>query len=143
MWCWLLLGDFGFAGCALCGGGGFGGGLGQCVVDGGIELGYVHDLGPAIGCEDDDGGGLVEADSLSHGAVSLNFRSEATAGIHHEGKLLFVVGEPFSGEAGQVILAGDGLLGGEDVATELVAELRRDLVLEVARGDGGVLAPLM
>jgi hypothetical protein len=141
--CGLLLGEFGFAGCALCGGGGFGGGLGQGVVDGGVELGYVHDLSPAVGGEDDDGGGLVEADALAHGAVSLDFRGEAAAGVHDEGKLLFVVGEPLAGEGGEVVLAGDGLLSGEDVAAELVGEFGRDLVLEIARGDGGVLAPLV
>ena len=52
-----------------------------------------------------------------------------------------MLGEPATRKALQVFLAVDRGLRGEDVQPVLLRKLRRDLVLQIARGDGGVAAP--
>ena len=119
------------------------GGLREGLVDGGVELGHVSDLGPAVGGKDEDAGGVDEADAFPEAVVGLNFGGEEAAGIHDEGHLLAVGLEPLAGEVVEVVLAGDGVLVGEDVAPILLSDGGRDFVLEIAGGDGGVAAPEM
>src|ERR1019366_2943703 len=58
-----------------------------------------------------------------------------------ERRRLAVLREPVTREALKIFLAVDRGLRGEDVQTILLGEFRRDLVLQVARRDGGVAAP--
>lgn len=49
--------------------------------------------------------------------------------------------KPQTCERAQVVLVRDQRLRGEDIPPEVVGQLGRDLVLQVARGDGRVQAP--
>ena len=125
-------------------GGGLGGGgwgLGQGSVDGLVEEGWVHDLGPVLLSYDEDRGGLGEAYALAEGLVGLDLLGEEAGGIYDEGHVQAVLLEPGAGVVLKVVLAGDGGLGGEDVTAVVLGGLGGDLVLEVAGGDGGVEAP--
>lgn len=118
-----------------------GGGLRQGLVDGGVELRHVRDLGPAGGRQDEDAGGVFEADALAQAEVCLDFGGEEAVGVHDEGHLLVVGLEPLAGEVVEVVFAGNRVLAREDVAAILFGCGGRDLVLEVTGVDGGLAAP--
>jgi hypothetical protein len=127
-------------GLGICGGR-RGSELGHCGVDGGVKLVDVGDLNPILLGDDEDGGGLGEADAFAEGVVGLDFGSEEAAGVYDKGHGAAVGLEELLGEALEVILAGDGLLAGEDGAAIVFGQLGVDLVLDVAGGDSCITAP--
>ena len=126
---------------SVVGGGGGGVYLRENSVDGVVELVDVCDLDPIFLGDDKDGGGLGEADSFAEGVVGLDFCGEESIGIYDEGHGFSVGLEELLGEVLEVVLAGDGLLAGEDGAAVVFGEFGIDLVLDVAGCDGRVAAP--
>ena len=110
-------------------------------VDGLVEIIDVGDLGPVVGRDDEDGGGVAEAEADSKGVVGVNLSCELAGGVDDEGHLLTVGLEEVLGEALEVFLGGDGLLVGEDGSAIILGLFGIDLVLDVAGDDGGVVAP--
>ena len=127
----------------VCGGGAVGGaaGLGDDGVEGLVELIDVDYLDPLLAGGDEDGGGVAETDALAEGVVVVDLAGELAGGIHDEGHGAAVGLEVLLGEGLEVVLAADGDLVGEDGAAEVLGGPRRDLVLDIAGGDGGVEAP--
>lgn len=117
--------------------------FGQSGIDDRVELRDVHNLGPAMGAQDDDRGGLLNAETLAEGIVGLDFGGETSGGIYDEGHLQLMGGKPLACELVEVILGGDGVLRGEDVAAELFGYVWRYLVEEITGGDGGVPRPFV
>jgi len=117
--------------------------LGDDVVERLVELVDVDDLDPALLRGDKDGGGMQEADAQTELVVVVDLFGELAGRVHDEGHDAAVALEVLLGEGLEVLLGQDGSLVGEDGATVLFGGLGRDLVLDVARGDGGIEAPDM
>jgi hypothetical protein len=115
--------------------------LGDGGLDDMIEKGDVLDLDPVFLRDDEDGGGFLEADAFAESVVGVDLSSEEAVGIDDEGHGVTVGLEVLAREVLQVVLGGYGCLVGEDGATVLLGVLGRDLVLDVAGDDGGVMAP--
>ncbi len=116
-------------------------GLCQCRVDRLVKQSRIHDLGPSLVGHDEDGRSLRQADTIAQRLVRLHLLRKQTAGIHHERHALAMCLEPPPRKRLQVILAGDAHLIGEDIATEILRNLGRHLVLEIARRYRRIEAP--
>ena len=117
------------------------GGLGDGRLDDMIEKGDVLDLDPVFLRYDEDGGGFLEAYAFAESVIGVDFSGEEAVGIDDEWHGVTVGQEVLAGEVLQVVLGGDGCLIGEDGAAVLLGVFGRDLVLDVAGDDGGVMAP--
>ena len=84
-------------------------------VERGIELCRIGDFDPAVGGDNEDGWRVYDADARAEGAVGLYLQGATLGGVDEERHGVSVGLEPGTGEAVEVVLAGDALLMGEDI----------------------------
>jgi len=144
-----ISGRYGLFARGFLGDGGLGGGrgVGDGLVDYRVKLlGGFHDLGEgsalAVGFNDKDGGGALDAGALGEGDVGVDIVGQLALGIDGEGQAEAVALGELLGEFGQRVGVVDGALIGEDLVAVFVADGLAFRV-EPAGVDGGVAAPVV
>jgi len=123
------------------GGRGAAGDLGLHGVDGGVELVDIGDLDPVLLRNNPDRGGLGNTDALPESVVGVDLSGEKAGRVHDEGHVQLVRLEELLSEVVEVFLRGNRHLRSKDGPAELLGDLGRDLVLQIASCNRSVAAP--